>query len=150
MPTVDGMPYDPDTHARALGVNIIHTHITRSHGLTDGHSTIWLRADLTATETRCTLAHELVHIERGHTRTQPPEVEECVRLETARRLIPLPDLLPWATSQVDPHDIADHLGVTIDVLEDRLRWATTNEKEALHGQGAHRGQVDAQGPHPPS
>lgn len=48
-------------------------------------------------ERRCTLTHELIHIECGHSGCQPPAVELEVRVEAARRLIPLDDRLTHLT-----------------------------------------------------
>ena len=56
-------------------------------GATDGTSAIWMEVDLLQVERRCTLAHELAHIDLGHT-TKPTVAEEQVaRRLTAQKLI---------------------------------------------------------------
>lgn len=96
-------------------------------GLTDGRSTIVLHPDMLQVERRCTLAHELVHVDMGHTSGCNTAEERAVQAETARRLIPLhrlADTLAWALS----HDeAADELWVTPEVLTDRIEHLTPEE-----------------------
>lgn len=66
---------------------------------TDGAGRIWLDGRLTATERRCVLTHELVHVEAGHYVHQTKAVEAWVREQTARRLIPLEALQPLRSWQ---------------------------------------------------
>ena len=94
-------------------------------GLTDGHRHIWLSSKLSQVQRRCTLMHELVHVEREHRGCQPPVVERSVRMEAAHRLVP--DVRRIASELAWAHDLAeaaDHLWVTSEVLRVRL--------EALH------------------
>lgn len=90
-------------------------------GATDGER-IWLRADLSQVERRCTLAHELEHVRRGHASCQPEDVERRVRAAAARYLLPDPrvvaEALVWAACDV--HEAAEVLWVTPRVLRDRL------------------------------
>jgi hypothetical protein len=94
--------------------------------------------DLIQVERRCTLTHELIHIEQGHTRCQDAVVEWKVRKETARRLISMEGVrrhLPWALSF---GELADDLWVTPLVLSDRFRSFTDKEWDiirSLEGQG---------------
>jgi len=93
-----------------------------TRALTDGERRVWLRAGMSQVQRRCTIAHELTHLRREHRGCQPPAVEASVRRETARRLIPdtrrMADELAWAHSLAEA---ADHLWVTTEVLQDRLR-----------------------------
>lgn len=69
-------------------------------GATDGERTIWLDERLGQVERRCTLAHELEHIRRGHRGCQDAATERKVDADAARRLLP------------DPHVVADALVYT--------------------------------------
>ncbi|MFM9430023.1 ImmA/IrrE family metallo-endopeptidase [Arthrobacter sp. MP_2.3] len=100
-------------------------------GRTNGVDIIWMDKRLDQVERRCTLAHELIHIEREHTGCQVPSVELEVSLETARRLIPIEDLasaLRWSNR---PYELADELWVTQNVLVDRMRSLTADELQIL-------------------
>lgn len=98
-------------------------------GLTRGRR-VWLAAGQSQVQGRCTIAHERVHLDRGHNGCQPPAVEESVRREVARWLIPdvraLADAMAWASGHVD--EAADELWVTSVVLQDRLRWLHPAER----------------------
>lgn len=85
--------------------------------------TVTLDRRLSQVQRRCTIAHEIVHIERGpvpaDTRLVARE-EMAVEQEVVRRLIPLEDLgeaLAWARSKAEAADV---LWVTEDVLQVRL------------------------------
>lgn len=100
-------------------------------GRTNGVDIIWMDKRLDQVERRCTLTHELIHIERNHTGCQPASVELEVSMETARRLIPIDDLanaLRWSNR---PHELADELWVTHNVLTDRLRGLEPEELQLL-------------------
>ncbi|WP_245569785.1 ImmA/IrrE family metallo-endopeptidase [Gordonia shandongensis] len=79
-----------------------------------GRRTIWLHRGLSQAERRCTLTHELVHIERRGREHHDPDVEEqIVELESARRLVTLEQLVDAFLWLRHPclHDLADHLWV---------------------------------------
>ena len=100
-------------------------------GRTNGVDIIWMDKRLDQVERRCTLAHELIHIERQHTGCQQPSVELELSLETARRLIPIEDLpraLRWSNR---PYELADELWVTQNVLSDRLSSLSQHEFQIL-------------------
>lgn len=90
-------------------------------GATNG-ARIWLREGMTQVERRCTLAHELAHLDAGHTTCQPDAVERRIRNQAARYLLPDPhviaEALVWARGDVEA--AADELWVTERVLRDRL------------------------------
>ena len=89
-------------------------------GVTDGHSRIWLDDRQLQVERRCTLAHELAHIELGH-RDGCTGVEEvhASRL-AARRLIRLDHLAEALAWSEHPAEVADVLWVDVDTLRTRL------------------------------
>lgn len=108
-------------------------------GYTNGVDEIVMDKHLLQVERRCTLVHELVHIDWGHLHCQPAKVEAKVRAEASKLLIPIEDLLrhiPWARSK---HELADELCVTGSVLDDRIEcltrdeWALINALETQHG-----------------
>lgn len=125
--------FDPWGALRAL------THITISWvrmpdgqpGRTDGVRVVWLDNRLQQDERRCTITHELVHLELGHDGCQRPCVEYQVRAETARRLIPIEDLCRHAAWARSIHELAEELWVTPDVAQDRLDTLTPDEKAQL-------------------
>ena len=95
-------------------------------GRTNGVDIIWMDSRLDQVERRCTLTHELIHIERKHIGCQPAAVEADVRAETARRLVRIEDLavaLSWSTS---PIEVADDQEVTPGVLADRSAGLTSS------------------------
>jgi hypothetical protein len=88
-------------------------------------------------ESRCALAHELYHVEQRHVGCQPPCVEQRVRDEVARRLIPI-DMLcaaaAWTRSRIE---LCEELRVTDLVLLDRLRSLTYDELAQLREATSH-------------
>jgi citrate lyase beta subunit len=110
----------------------------RVPGRTNGVDIIWMDKRLDQVERRCTLTHELIHIEREHTGCQQASIELEVSLETARRLIAIEDLanaLSWSSR---PYELADELWVTQNVLADRMRSLTLEEIQLLAGTEAQR------------
>lgn len=95
---------------------------------------ISMRRAMPRHESRCVMAHELVHDERGAVpRWLVPREERAVRREAARRLIPLDDLaraLQWS-----PHlpEVAEELGVDLPTLRARLCGLTADERGRLAG-----------------
>ncbi|MEX3600533.1 ImmA/IrrE family metallo-endopeptidase [Kocuria carniphila] len=126
--------FDPWAWVIELGIDVHLIPLERLSGCTDG-TTIWLDTRLTTTERRCTLTHELVHLSRGHEGHQPPTVEESVRAETARLLLPWAHIADHAHAQVSVYDLAHELGVTPRTLGDRIRYASAEERFVLQGHG---------------
>lgn len=116
---------------------LTHIHISfvrmpdGAPGRTDGLRVIWLDKHLQQDERRCTLTHELIHIERGHDGCQRPCVEYRVRVETARRLIPIETLCKHSAWARSDQELAEDLWVTTDVLTDRLESLTPDETAQL-------------------
>ena len=95
--------------------------------------TITLAPDLLQVERRCTLTHELVHLERGPAPVGGEEREErLVDATAARLLIPsvraLGEALAWAHH---PEEAADELWVDIPTLMTRLRHLHPAERAYL-------------------
>lgn len=98
--------------------------------------TVSLRSDLTYAERRCTLEHELIHLERGPVPVGwVAQDEERVRRETARRMLPcireIGEALAWAACE---DEAADELAVDRYVLRYRLRHLHPAERGYLHNR----------------
>ena len=91
------------------------------HAATNGVDRIWLRKGLLQVERRCALAHELVHVDQGHTCGQSEKIELQVEKITARWLIDFDELIDSAKWARTIHEWADELWVTRDVLFTRLK-----------------------------
>lgn len=90
-----------------------------------GGRLIVVRLGTTAAQRRCTLTHEIVHLERGLPADLPPLLldleERRVEAEAARRLIPERALVRAATAAgADQRDIAAQLRVDMATLRTRL------------------------------
>lgn len=93
---------------------------------------IALRAGTSAAQRRCTLTHEIVHLERGVTECGPwaGREELLVHREAARRLIPLPVLTAAARELGTDGDLArlaQALAVDLETLRCRLDLLTPEE-----------------------
>jgi hypothetical protein len=94
------------------------------HGQTDGH-TIYIDDRLNAAQVFCTVQHELVHHEMGHSTHQPEHIENVVRAETARRCLTVEDMAARCRGDIEQGAAA--LGVTKRVLMDRTVILTDEE-----------------------
>ncbi|MBM7795808.1 hypothetical protein JOD50_000760 [Pseudoglutamicibacter cumminsii] len=93
-------------------------------GMTDGRRIVYLSEALrTEIDRRCTLTHELIHIEQGHVGSQPAAIEHAVRRATALRLVPA--CLYREGIQWTPHlsELAEYWHVTPGVALDRITAA---------------------------
>jgi len=88
---------------------------------------IWIDPALTSVERMCYLAHEAIHIKHGHAGCQGPAVERQVRLEVAQFLVPFESLQRVASWSRHPAEMAEELGVTEQVLLDRLATLDGNQ-----------------------
>lgn len=132
--TVRGMVVNPWAVLRSLEHVILRWHDGGPMGRTiHSEQTISLRRGMTWEERRCTVAHEVLHIERG---PQPlglrAKDEERVRRETAQRMIPdirpVGDAIAWALSE---EEAAHELGVDVYVLRYRLKHMSPMERAWL-------------------
>lgn len=98
---------------------------------TNGVDEIRMRNRLLQVERRCSLAHELIHLERADTGACPPAVEAEVNREAARRLISWEHLfagVQWARSE---EELAEELWVTVKILRARAETLHAGELMAL-------------------
>lgn len=101
-------------------------------GATDGRR-VWIATGLTVRERRCTLAHELAHIDLDLVSDVTWAAEQRVRDVTARRLLPDIDAVASALAGgVDMATASDELWVTEDVLTDRLTTLADAERAMLN------------------
>lgn len=94
---------------------------------------ISIRMDLSWEERRCTVQHELLHVENGpQPRGLAAKEEERVRRDTALLMIPdirpVGDAIAWALSE---EEAAIELGVDVPVLRYRIRHMSPMEKAWL-------------------
>jgi hypothetical protein len=120
--------------ARRTHLRLVWTERGRRGCLEFATGEIRIRRAMPRHESRCVLAHELVHDERGGVpRWLVPREERAVRHEAARRLIPLADLaraLQWSSHLPE---VAEDLGVDVATLRARLCGLTTDERSRLPG-----------------
>ena len=99
------------------------------------HRAIVLADDLTQAQRRCTLAHELVHAERGdisccsdwHANKQERRVDQLA----ARRLIGLDQLIDALLWGDDERELAEVLWVDVETVRARLSGLTEVEKQII-------------------
>lgn len=139
--------YDPWTH---LATAWPHIHVDPRADLPRGMYGAWtpgvlhLSRRLTQAGRRCTLAHEIVHLERGPAPTSNPLLaareEHIVDLVAARRLITLDALaaaLCWHDSRA-LDAVADDLWVDRAILVARLRALLPDERAYIEQAVARR------------
>jgi hypothetical protein len=114
-----------------------------ARGRVDGH-TITLHPLLTQAERRVTLAHELVHLERGPAPDHlGPREERLVEEIAARRLVELEDLADavlWHDGAA--HDgMADELWIDRAMLLARIRSLTDVERAYIESRVEQQGRT---------
>lgn len=123
------MLFDPWQLLRTLPhITLVWADLNSKSALTNGTDTVWLDRQLLQVERRCSLTHELIHIERGHTSCPPNAAELEVRVETARRLIPMSELIEHKRWSRSVEELADCLFVTPHVLLDRIGYLSDSER----------------------
>ncbi|HEX8093505.1 ImmA/IrrE family metallo-endopeptidase [Jatrophihabitans sp.] len=133
-------PYDPWADLR-LNWPHVKVVIERMTGdllgeVRDDGQVIALRADTSAAQRRCTLTHELVHLERGILDCGPwlQREESLVHAEASLRLIPLASLVEAIRAlggADDPAALAQWLEVDSETLAVRLSRMTSAERRML-------------------
>lgn len=127
--------YDPwHEVSRFAGLTVVEAPLPpRLRGLIDfENNTITLSSDLLPVEQRCTLAHELVHAERGPVLMRHTAREEAaVSAIAARRLIPLDELTEALRWSDDAALLAHDLGVDARTVRIRLRTLTDAERGSI-------------------
>lgn len=123
--------YHPWQHAKSLGLTIAFVPGLRSRG-TYRDGLIQIREGLSQRERRCTLAHEIVHHERGDDGTycsawHQRKHERAVHLIAARRLLPIDQIIA-ARWEPDP---AEALWVDDFTLTLRMSHLCPMERQLL-------------------
>ena len=98
--------------------------------VTDGR-TLWMDSRRGQAEKRCTVLHELLHIERGDHGCQDPATERSIEQQTARLLIPIGMLLDALAWSDHPTELADILWVDEATLRARIDGLTAREREQV-------------------
>lgn len=121
-----GERWHPWRHA---GEHYPHIHISCRHELPDGvwglhvGRRIWLCKRLDQVRRRCTLTHELLHLERGPVPMDPmarAREERIVSHLASQRLITLGALVDGLRWTREPHELAAELWVDYPTLEARI------------------------------
>ncbi|MEV7042252.1 hypothetical protein [Amycolatopsis sp. NPDC051061] len=140
-----GRAYEPCKHAQALGVQVVESDSVRGWGdYRDG--VIRVHTTLVQAESRCTLAHEIVHHEHrddilgycgvGWLDTR---LERQVHATAARRLIIVPELADALLWSDDVNEIAEQLVVDTRTLYARVLDLESAEYDELHKRlGSHK------------
>lgn len=106
-------------HAHRAGVRVWWRQMPgRDAAWSAPHRSIWLRPDLTGSEARSLLAHELGHAYYGDSGPQPPRIERRAWRYAALLLINGDDYAA-AEREHGPHAgaLADALDVTVEVVQ---------------------------------
>jgi hypothetical protein len=100
-----------------------------------GTQTITLQRCLDPTAQRCTLAHELVHLERGPVITwHAPREERAVAAIAARRLVGIEELAEAMRWSQDERSLAEELSVDVRTVRVRLHSLDQAEREFLRAR----------------
>lgn len=126
--------YDPwRTLWQQPNITVRYDDLGDTLGYCDTHTrTIWLHEAMGTTQRRCTLAHELIHLQRGGLPDDPvaaAEEEQLVDRITARLLIPHLDELADVLSHTGSHrEAARVLHVDVATLAARLLHLDPGER----------------------
>jgi Zn-dependent peptidase ImmA (M78 family) len=126
--------YHPWRHARELGVKVVDRPLgDELWGYYDHRrQRAVLNSRLCQFERRCTLAHEIVHHERGDDCGLDEREETAVHVVAAHRLIPLGTLAAaLLTFGEDLHALADELWVDVATLRIRLEHLHPVERAVI-------------------
>lgn len=106
---------------------------------------LYIDSRLNQAERRSTIAHELLHLERGDepcvTDWHEAKQERLVDAQTARDLIalaPLADALAWAENE---HEVADCLWVDVATVRTRIDRLTATEVRYIEDRLEAKGEV---------
>lgn len=129
--------YNPWDHLRTTfpRVRVEFTRLEGRCGETNGRELIRLDRRLLQVERRCTLAHELVHLEAGEGRACTVAREREVDRVAAARLVSFDALVAASRWARDPVELAEELWVTPSMLEARCETLTAAELFAVAGAG---------------
>jgi hypothetical protein len=114
---------------------------------------IYVDSRLNQAERRCTLAHEIGHLERGPVPKQPLAAireELAVDKWAAEKLIRVQDLISAFRWTSDLNEAAEELWVDQNMLLARLRWMSPADRTLLNTYLADAGEVAELVSPPPS
>ncbi|HLV05690.1 MAG TPA: ImmA/IrrE family metallo-endopeptidase [Actinomycetaceae bacterium] len=97
-------------------------------GATNGSNLIVMDPRQSQAQRRCTIAHELAHIELGHTGGCTGAEEAQARRLAARWLIDMDRLLDALAWSEELEEVAEELWVDLDTLYARLDGLTAQER----------------------
>lgn len=129
------MRYHPWRHLRSIpDLRLSWADLPGLLGIVRGRDITLATGQLQA-ERRCTLAHELVHVERGTAEEPWCEREERhVDAIAARRLVPLDDLIEAVLWARNVHELAEELWVDVATVQARLASLTAAERERVQAR----------------
>jgi len=100
-------------------------------GATDGRCVIVMHPHQSQVQRRCTLAHELAHIELGHVDGCSDADERTATLLAARWLVDMEQLLSALRWAEDMREVADECWVDVPTLMARLDGLTCDERDQI-------------------
>lgn len=124
-----------------------HIGVDATHRLPSGYrglltpAGIYLDCRLSQAGRRCTLAHEIVHLERGPVPDHPHFAaleEHAVEVIAARRLIRITHLIDALVWTQNLHELAEELWVDTDTVITRVQHLTTREHAHIETELAER------------
>lgn len=123
----------------ASGVEVRLAHLGERFGCYDPDTgVIWIGHGLTQAERRSTLAHELIHAERGDepcvSGWHEDKQERLVSELAARQLITLDKLAEALAWSQDETELAEELWVDVDTVQARLAHLTECEKDQIESR----------------
>lgn len=125
------MPFHPWRSLRALTHIDLHWREMDGYlGATNGVDVIVMHPGQSQKQGRCTITHEMVHVEYGHT-SCAPDTECFARREAACRLISLDELLDVLSWTHEIEEAADELHVDLATMQDRIQALSADERALL-------------------
>ncbi len=112
-------------------VDVVWRRIPGRLGATNGRDVIVMHPHQSQVQRRCTLAHELAHIELGHVDGCSGPEERTATLLAARWLVDMEDLLAALAWAEDLREVADECWVDVPTLMARLDGLTAAERARI-------------------
>lgn len=134
--------YDPleDLSARYPQVTVAMVAIRPAHAALVGDSLLLVDASLDARQRRCSIAHEIAHLDLAHVPTGNRALARRQEAEADRlastRLISFGQLLEAVRWCADDQDLAEQLQVSEQALSLRRTLLSAAEISALHSSAA--------------
>jgi hypothetical protein len=96
--------------------------------------TIWVAHPMLQCQERVTIAHEIVHIERGDRGPQPEDVEDEIEREISRRLISVEEYYRAACWARTLRELSDELNVDMHLAKTRWQCFSRAERKEIKGR----------------